>query len=107
MNIPNEHVELIRDQFLHLQGLLFSNINKTNGGLEIRILVGGNFLWHFQNGRVIRGRGEELIAIETERGWVLSGPLKCNGDLAVGNTVKANLILQGQPESLESELKKL
>ena len=110
-NIPNEHVELARDQFSHLKGLWFSDVNMKDDRLEIGILVGADFLWQFQNGRVIRGREEEPVAIETELGWVLSGPLKCNGDFADRNAVQANLIVQnqslGEPDRLENELKKL
>jgi hypothetical protein len=58
---------------------------------------------------VIRGRGEEPVAIETELGWMLSGPMKCNNEGS--STVQANLIVQDQlsdqSEKLESELRKL
>ena len=110
-NIPNEHVELARDQFQHLKGLWFSDVKMKDDRLEIGILVGTDFLWQFQNGLVIRGGGEEPVAIETEHRWTLSGHLKCNGDFADGNAVQANLIVQiqslGEPERLENELKKL
>ena len=33
-------------------------------------------MWEFQRGRTVRGESEEPVAIETELGCVLSGPLK-------------------------------
>ena len=41
--------------------------------LEVDVLVGVDYLWLFQNGRVLRGKPNEPVAIETELGWVLSG----------------------------------
>ena len=33
-------------------------------------------MWEFQKGRTIRGEPEEPVAVETELGWVFSGPLE-------------------------------
>ncbi|XP_048589498.1 uncharacterized protein LOC125573176 [Nematostella vectensis] len=65
-SIPNGHVELARDQFPHLKGLWFSDVNRNEERLEIEILVRADYLWHFQKERVIRGKVQEPVAIETE-----------------------------------------
>ncbi|XP_048583524.1 uncharacterized protein LOC125563014 [Nematostella vectensis] len=79
-NIPNSHVELVRDQFPHLEGLWFSDGNRGEERLEIEVLVGADYLWQFQRGCVIRGKVEEPVAIETELGWVLSGPMTADSN---------------------------
>ena len=40
------------------------------------MIIGADYLWTFQTGGIIRGETDEPVAIETELGWVLSGPLK-------------------------------
>ncbi|XP_032235994.2 uncharacterized protein LOC116617405 [Nematostella vectensis] len=111
-SIPNGHVELARDQFPHLKGLWFSDVNRNEERLEIEILVGADYLWHFQKGRVIRGKVEEPVAVETELGWVLPGPMTVDSECVENvQIVQANLLVQDrsaeQSESLESEIARL
>ena len=40
------------------------------------MLIGSDNLWNFQSGRIVRGEPDEPVALETELGIVLSGPLK-------------------------------
>ena len=40
------------------------------------VLIGADYLWNFQKGCTIRGKCDEPVAVETELGWVLSGPMK-------------------------------
>ena len=40
------------------------------------LLLRADYLWEFERGQTVRGESEEAVAIETELGWVLSGPLK-------------------------------
>ena len=75
-NISNEHVEVIKNDFPHLRDLWFSDVCRTKDELEIDLLIGSDYLWEFQKGRTVRGEPEESVAVETELGWVLSGPLK-------------------------------
>ena len=44
--------------------------------MVIDLLVGADYLWHFQKGCTIRGKYDEPVDVETKLGWVLSGPLK-------------------------------
>ena len=75
-NISNEHVEVVKNDFPHLRDLWFSDVCQTKEELVIDLLIGSDYLWEFQKGRTIRGEPEEPVAVETELGWVLSGPLK-------------------------------
>jgi len=51
--------------------------------MVIDVFVGADYLWHLQKGCTIRGNFDEPVAVETELGWVLSGPMKgqdtCSG----------------------------
>ena len=80
--IRNEHIEVVKHNFPHLKKLWFSDVNKTADELEVDLLIGSDHLWNFQNGRIIRGEPDEPVALETELGFVLSGPLKgkCTGE---------------------------
>ena len=59
-----------------MRDLWFSDVCQTKEELVIDLLIGSDYLWEFQKGRTIRGEPEEPVAVETELGWVLSGPLK-------------------------------
>jgi hypothetical protein len=64
--------------------------------LEIELLIGADYLWLFQEGRTVRGKGDEPVAVQTKLGWVLSGPLKSSSEDDDGPTscaqVSVNLI---------------
>jgi hypothetical protein len=74
--VRNEHIEVVKHNFPHLKDLWFSDVNKTAHELEIDLLIGSDNLWNFQSGRIVRGEPDEPVALETELGFVLSGPLK-------------------------------
>jgi hypothetical protein len=74
--IRNEHAELKKSDYSHLQGLWFSDVCKENEVLEIEVLIGADYLWCFLEGNVVRGKAYEPVAVQTRLGWVLSGPMK-------------------------------
>lgn len=78
-NISNKHVEIVKNHYPHLRDLWFSDVCQTKEELVIDLLIGSHYLWEFQRGRTIQGESEEPVAVETELGWVLSGPLKRKG----------------------------
>ena len=69
-------VEVVKNDFPHLRDPWFSDVRQSKEELEIDLLVGADYLWDFQRDRTVRGESEEPVAIETELGWVLSGPPK-------------------------------
>ena len=72
----NEHVELRKKDYPHLQGLWFSDVCKDEEVLEIEVLVGADYLWGFKEGRTVRGHTGEPVALHTKLDWVLSGPMR-------------------------------
>ena len=78
--IRNEHIEIKKGEYPHLQGLWFSDVNRNEEILGVDLLIGTDYLWCFQRGRIIRGEVDQPVAVETCLGWVLSGPLKGTRD---------------------------
>lgn len=107
-HIPNNHVEIARTRYLHLRGLWFSDVNRSQDKLEIDVLVGADYLWQFQKGSAVRGKQDEPVAIETELGWVLSGPLAIECERSdSANIVTVNTVVMQERNSIDSQLDRL
>ncbi|CAB4030305.1 E3 ubiquitin- ligase DZIP3 [Paramuricea clavata] len=106
--IQNSHVELARREYPHLKGIRFSDVSKCQGELQIDVLIGADYLWNFQTGVTKRGKSGEPVAIETELGWVLSGPLRVQ-DIEGAELAQVNFVAQtmNNEDSLESNVQKL
>ena len=102
-SIQNESLEVAKHEYPHLEGLWLSDVCRSKERLEIDILVGADYLWSFQTGRVVRGEPDQPVAIETEIGWVLSGPL-CNGAVETGGEQESQVNFVGQDMSQENRL---
>ena len=93
-----------------MRDLWFSDVCQSKDELEIDVLIGADYLWEFQKGTTIRGGPEEPVAVHTELGWVLSGPLK-RRDVDSRQEVSVNFIAQDSVAfdraSLDSEINKL
>lgn len=76
VQIRNEHIEIRKGEYLHLQGLWFSDVSRNEEFLGVDLLIGADYLWCFQRGRIIRGEVDQPVAVETCLGWVLSELLK-------------------------------
>ena len=74
-DVGNCHVEHVKMFYPHLTNIEFSDISDEDN-LKVDVLVGADFLWDFQGQETIRGEKNEPVAVKTELGWVLSGPLK-------------------------------
>jgi hypothetical protein len=72
----NEHLEIARNDYPHLANIWFSDVCWKDEKLEIDILIGTDYLWRFQTGKIVRGKVDEPEALETCLGWVTSGPMK-------------------------------
>ena len=66
----------MKRDYPHLERLWLSDVCKSRERLEIDVLIGADYLWRFQTGRIVKGEPDQPVAIETELGWVLSGPLR-------------------------------
>ncbi|XP_028408222.1 uncharacterized protein LOC114530803 [Dendronephthya gigantea] len=84
------------------------NVSKSEDELEVDVLIGADYLWSFQTGTTKRGKSGEPVAIETELGWVLSGPLRVQ-DIERAEPVQVNFVAQrlSSEDSLESNVQKL
>ncbi|XP_028416894.1 uncharacterized protein LOC114541114 [Dendronephthya gigantea] len=107
-SIGNSHVEIARREYKHLEGIWFSDVSKSEDELEVDVLIGADYLWSFQTGTTKRGKSGEPVAIETELGWVLSGPLRVQ-DIERAEPVQVNFVAQrlSSEDSLESNVQKL
>ena len=107
-SIQNGHVELARNEYPHLKDLWFSDICKDQEELEIDILVGADYLWNFQKECTIRGKPDEPVAVLTELGWVLSGPMKGESSTSGARSVQVNFVGSSTNDkiSLDEEVQK-
>ena len=105
-SIQNGHLELVKGEYPHLKGLWFSDVCKELDELEIDVLVGTDYLWNFQKDCTIRGKPDEPVAVETELGWVLSGPMRQQRSDEVTPT-QVNLVTSVRDEKMDSEVQKL
>ena len=94
-------IEIRKGKYPHLQGLWFSDVSRNEEFLGVDLLIGADYLWCFQGGRIIRGEVDQPVAVETCLGWVLSGPLKGTRDDRQIN-VNSFKRLKGQIERLKS-----
>ena len=60
-NIANEHVEVVKNNYSHLNGIYFSDVSRNEDFLEVDILVGSDFIWEFQRGESIIGGPSEPV----------------------------------------------
>ena len=69
------------------------------------VLIGADYLWNFQKGCTIRGECDEPVAVETELGWVLSGPMKGRGTCNDSHFAQVNFISSSleKQESLKDQ----
>ena len=77
--------------------------------LEIDALIGADYLWTFQAGNVVRGEAHEPVAVETELGWVISGPLTYSQSADKGQVVQVNFVGSDRvsPDSLDRNVQRL
>ena len=80
----------------------FSDVCKGSDELEIDVLVGADYLWNFQKDCTIRGGLNEPVAVETELGWVLSGPMKSQS--SGPEPIQINLVKTEDKEGLDVDV---
>ena len=90
--VQNEHLELVRGNYPHLANIWLSDVCQHKDQLEIDVLIGADYLWRFQTGNVVRGGVGKPVAIETQSGWVVSGPLASSPSTDRERAVSVNII---------------
>eukprot|EP00794_Sanderia_malayensis_P012188 gene12188-biopygen9724 len=53
--IANEHLEVVKKDFSHLNKIWFSDVSRNEEVLTVDVLIGADELWSFQDGEIIRG----------------------------------------------------
>ena len=107
--VQNEHLEIARKDYPHLAQIWLSDVCKGSEQLEIDVLIGADYLWSFQTGKIVRGEVDEPVAVETELGWVLSGPLTFKQPADRPQEVNVNFVGRDSVslESLEGNVQRL
>ncbi|KAL9969544.1 hypothetical protein ACROYT_G021769 [Oculina patagonica] len=111
--ISNQIIESTQANYPHLQCLRLADSSHGNEELNIDILIGADFYWHFVSGGVVRGPGSAPIALSTKLGYVLSGPVGIpvpgQGDSTVNLTethvLKVSSSVVEERNSFEGEIK--
>ena len=115
--VQNNHAELARKHYSHLEGIWFSDVVKLQEELEVDVLIGADYLWSFQTGDTRKGKtgdtrkgkAGEPVAIQTQLGSVLSGPLK-GREVESSGVTQVNFVGQAMKwdsDSLESNIERL
>ena len=86
--ITCQTVAFCQASFSHLSSLLLADNSEEKDQLEVDILIGSDQYWNFVMGQIRRGDAGP-IGIQTELGWVLSGPAKCESH----NTTESALVV--------------
>ena len=109
--IANQPIEHAQKNYEFLKDLNLAD-SKTMG--EIDLLIGSDFYWSLVTGKIKRGKEEDLVAIETDFGWVLNGPINekiANTHVALVHEAPAHVMnVCCEPtkiECLENDLNKL
>ena len=107
--VRNKHLEIGRRNYPHLAQIWLSDVCKGSEQLEIDLLIGADYLWSFQTGNVVRGKVNEPVAVQTELGWVISGPLSYEQPAYRAQEVQVNFIGSDSimTESLERNVQRL
>ena len=71
--LASQPIAFCQNNYEHLSGLDLADSSDGHSRLEVDILVGSDQYWDLITGRTRRGASGP-VAIDTQLGWVLSGP---------------------------------
>lgn len=102
-------ITLCRDSYKHLAGLPLADPSNGLDALEVDILIGCDHYWSFITGKTKRG-DDGPVGVETELGWVLSGPVGPvpyaeTQTTLVTHTLHIESVPQQSEQSLDERLK--
>ena len=106
--IRNEHIEVMKSEYPHFQGLWFSDVSCDKEILGVNLLIEADYLWCFQGGRIIQGGVDQHVAVKTCLGWVLLGPLKgTRDDMQINVNFVSHALSPVDSNELEDSTRKL
>ena len=105
--LTSQPISFCRENFEHLNGLELADPSDDSSRLDVNILIGSDQYWELVTGEICRGsRGS--IAINTQLGWVLSGPVSSPSLDASTSLITHTLCVDGLPQNcqrLDDQLK--
>ena len=100
-------ISFCRENFEHLSGLELADPSDDSSRLDVDILIGSDQYWELVTGEICRG-SHGPIAINTQLGWVLSGPVNSPSLDASTSLITHTLRVDGLPQNcqrLDDQLK--
>ena len=110
-SVCSQPIDTSKASYRHLTGLDLADAGHAGDNLEIDLLIGSDHYWKLVTGRVLKGV-EGPTAIETQLGWVLSGPAEGLEESTIVNfvSVRASHVLRidhtTEQESLDVTLRR-
>ncbi|XP_068715994.1 uncharacterized protein [Montipora foliosa] len=74
--VSNQRSRTTLECYPYLQGLRLAC--DTSDSVSVDVLIGADYYWSFFTGNIIKGDPYGPVALETNLGWVLSGPTMCS-----------------------------
>lgn len=102
-------ISFCRDNFKHLSGLPLADPSDGDEQLQVDILIGSDQYWSLLTGNTKRGKCGP-VGVETELGWVLSGPVgiptqEQHQTTLVTHTLRVESLLRQDAQALDDRLK--
>lgn len=79
--ISNPSIDFNQERYQYLYSLPLADDTHGSGEVSIHLLVGADYYWSLVTGDVVRGdHGLGPVALQTNLGYVLSGPIEGSSD---------------------------
>ena len=74
--LKSQPINFAACNYTHLSGISLADFPAENGQeLNVDILIGSDYYWHFLTGGCIKGEQNSPVALDSMLGWILSGPV--------------------------------
>ena len=107
--LSNQYIDKAIQNNSHLQNLELAEYDRGPGKKTVDMLVGLDFYYSFINGRIVRGEEGAPIAVESNVGYIICGPMKMKFEDSRCNMIQSLTILADSEYSTtkSDELKKV
>ena len=107
--IQNQAIQFAVKSYDHLSHIELSDSMKFshNLGMDVDLLIGSDFYWSFHTGEIRRGEVGP-VAMKTNIGWVLSGPVcQASNSQSAGTNLVTSHVMHLETSSLDCSSSKL